>query len=56
VFDKKLLDVLVCPECKADLVYNSNELICNKCNLAYRIEDGIPIMLVDEAREFIKDE
>ncbi|RLI89007.1 MAG: Trm112 family protein [Candidatus Altiarchaeales archaeon] len=47
--DKKLLDILACPKCKGDLEYKGNFLICYKCKLKYRIEDGIPIMLVDEA-------
>ncbi len=51
MFDTKLLEILVCPECKAELKYNADELICHKCKLAYKIEDGIPIMLVNEARE-----
>jgi hypothetical protein len=50
---KKLLDVLACPKCKGDLAYKKAEqkLICGKCRLAYRIEDGIPIMLVEEAEK-----
>lgn len=52
--DKKLLDILVCPLCKGELEYvkSQQELICHKCKLAYRIEDGIPVMLIDEARKF----
>lgn len=49
---KELLEVLACPKCKGDLDYKKKEakLFCNKCRLAYRIEDGIPIMLIDEAQ------
>ncbi len=49
--DKELLDVLACPKCKGDLDYREKEnvLICNKCRLVYRIEDDIPIMLIEEA-------
>ncbi len=48
----KLLDILVCPKCKGDLELNSqkNGLICHKCKLIYEIKDGIPIMLIDEAK------
>jgi len=48
---KKLLDVLACPKCRGKLVYEKakNRLVCKKCRLAYRVEDGIPIMLVEEA-------
>ncbi len=49
----KLLSILVCPNCKTDLDYNENEnrLICGPCNLSYKIENGIPNMLVDEAEK-----
>ena len=51
--DKKLLDVLACPKCKGNLGYEKakNRLVCKRCRLAYRIEDGIPIMLVEEAEK-----
>ena len=51
--DSKLLDILVCPICKASLRYQkeAQELVCKPCKLAYPIRDDIPIMLVDEARE-----
>jgi uncharacterized protein YbaR (Trm112 family) len=50
--DPKLLDILVCPLSKGPLRYDraANELISEKGGLAYPIRDGIPIMLVDEAR------
>lgn len=50
---KELLEVLACPKCKGDLEYKKTEqkLICKKCKLAYRIEDGIPIMLIEEAEK-----
>jgi uncharacterized protein YbaR (Trm112 family) len=50
--DPKLLEFLVCPATKAPLVYNreASELISRQAGLAYPIRDGIPIMLVDEAR------
>ena len=50
--DNKLLDILVCPLCKSPLVYRKTEqeLICKADRLAYPIQDGIPVMLADEAR------
>ncbi len=50
--DPKLLDLLVCPLGKKRLVLNreTNELISESARLAYPIRDGIPIMLVSEAR------
>lgn len=48
----KLLDLLVCPLTKGPLEYDkeNQELISKKAKLAYPIRDGVPIMLVDEAR------
>lgn len=50
--DPKLLEILVCPLTKGPLRYdpNADELISDKAKLAFPIRDGIPIMLVDEAR------
>lgn len=54
--DDELLDILVCPKCKGDLEYRSAEdeeaLLCHECRLRYEVDDGIPIMLVDEAETF----
>ena len=51
--DPKLLEILVCPLTKAPLRYDAErqELISEQAKLAYPIRDGIPIMLVDEARQ-----
>jgi uncharacterized protein len=50
--DPKLLEILVCPLTKTRLVYDreNNELISEAAGLAYPINNGVPIMLVDEAR------
>lgn len=50
--DPKLLEILVCPLTKGPLRYDAEaqELISERAGLAYPIRDGIPIMLVDEAR------
>jgi uncharacterized protein YbaR (Trm112 family) len=47
-----LLRILVCPQCKGDLEYRRSPetLVCHRCRLVYAVEDGIPIMLVDEAK------
>jgi len=49
--DPALLEILVCPECKSAvrLVKNGTALRCENCKRVYRIEDDIPVMLVDEA-------
>ena len=56
--DPRLLEILVCPLSKAPLRYDreAQELICEESGLAYPIRDGIPIMLVDEARRLRDDE
>jgi uncharacterized protein YbaR (Trm112 family) len=50
--DARLLDILVCPICKAPLEYRkaAPELVCKPCKLAFPVRDGIPVMLEDEAR------
>lgn len=49
--DKKLLEILACPICKAKLDYDQQQklLICKHDKLAYPVRDGIPIMLEDQA-------
>ncbi len=55
--DPKLLEILVCPLTKGPLRYDAEqqELISDQARLAYPIRDGIPIMLVDEARRLDQD-
>ena len=56
--DAKLLDILVCPLCKSPLIYRkaAQELICKADRLAFKIADGIPVMLADEARKLTAEE
>jgi uncharacterized protein len=56
--DKRLLDILVCPICKGELIYRQQqrELICKFDRLAYPIRDDIPVMLDSEARKLSLDE
>jgi uncharacterized protein YbaR (Trm112 family) len=51
--DRRLLEILVCPQTKGPLEYDRvrGELISRRAGLAYPIRDGIPIMLPDEARK-----
>ena len=55
--DPKLLEILVCPLTKGPLQYDrdANELVSVQASLAFPIRDGIPIMLVDEARTLDDD-
>ncbi|NOX96203.1 MAG: Trm112 family protein [Alphaproteobacteria bacterium] len=56
--DPRLLEILVCPQTRGVLVYDRDkgELLSKKAMLAYPIRDGVPIMLVDEARTLSDDE
>ncbi|WP_432135416.1 MULTISPECIES: Trm112 family protein [unclassified Streptomyces] len=47
-----LLEILACPACHSSLEERDAELICTgqDCGLAYPVRDGIPVLLVDEAR------
>jgi uncharacterized protein YbaR (Trm112 family) len=49
VIRKELLDILVCPMGKAELKLEGDWLVCTRCGPRFRIEDDIPIMLIDEA-------
>ena len=52
---KDLLEILVCPRCHSGLEHRTaprEELVCHSCKLAYRVEDGIPVMLIDEAQPY----
>ncbi|MEP7325506.1 MAG: Trm112 family protein [Gemmatimonadota bacterium] len=50
----ELLEILVCPKCRGELEYREEPevLLCHACRLSYPVEDGIPIMLIDEAKPF----
>ena len=55
--DPKLFDVLVCPKDKGPLVYLEKEqrLVNERLGIAYRIDEGIPVLLVDEAEAWPPD-
>lgn len=50
--NQDLLDILVCPLCKApvQLTADGQGLKCGQCKRVYPIKDDIPVMLVDEAK------
>ncbi|WP_153100940.1 Trm112 family protein [Paraburkholderia hayleyella] len=54
--DARLLEILVCPLCKGPLSYvrPAQELVCSVDKLAYPVRDGIPVMLVNEARQTVE--
>ncbi len=49
--DQRILNILACPLCKADIKLTSDEkgLKCIKCHRVYPIREGIPVMLIEEA-------
>ena len=50
--DPALLEIFACPQCHAPLREDADELVCTSadCALAYPVRDGIPVLLIDEAR------
>jgi uncharacterized protein YbaR (Trm112 family) len=50
----ELKEILACPKCKGELEFREAEaeIRCPRCRLAFRIDDGIPVMLVDEAKGY----
>jgi len=55
--DPRVLEILVCPLTKTTLHYDreANELISEAARLAFPIRDGVPVMLIDEARDLNAD-
>ncbi len=53
---KNLLEKLACPKCKGSLDYreSENRLECTACRLSYPVVDGVPVLLVDEAKSLGK--
>ena len=51
-FDRRMLEALICPRTRTTLEYDAarQELVSKAANLAYPIRNGIPVMLIDEAR------
>lgn len=58
MISQELLNILCCPESKADLVLDGNSLVSTDKNTRrrYRIEDDIPVMLIDESEQLPMDE
>ena len=49
--DPELKEILCCPKCKGELEFpdEQDRIVCRRCKLVYRVDDGIPVMLIDEA-------
>ena len=52
--DPTLLEILACPKCHGDLTFDREHAVldCPACRLRFRIDDGIPVMLIDEAEHY----
>ncbi|PLX89895.1 MAG: tetraacyldisaccharide 4'-kinase [Desulfuromonas sp.] len=48
--NETLLKVLACPKCKSSVSPQGTVIVCEHCQLAYPLRDGIPVMLIDETR------
>lgn len=56
-FNKQLLDILACPQCKGKIRYDEKfeGLVCDPCKLVYEIKDDIPVLLIEEAKKISED-
>ena len=57
MLEKELIEILACPKCKGDLLYDSQKeiLICENCKVFYEIKEGIPILLEEEAKPIVEE-
>lgn len=55
--DTKQIEMMACPECHGKLEYlkATKELSCEACQLAFPVRDGIPVMLIEEARKLTEE-
>ncbi len=51
MINKELLNILACPICKQPIEEKGDELVCHACKKAYPVNNGIPVMLVENARD-----
>ena len=51
--DKDLLEILACPACRSEVKLEADKIVCTNpaCGLRFPIQDGIPIMLIEEAKK-----
>jgi len=53
---KTLLDILACPDCKADVREENDRIVCQGCGRTYPIRDDIPVMLIEESTSPVQKE
>ncbi|HOX26252.1 MAG TPA: Trm112 family protein [Candidatus Krumholzibacteria bacterium] len=58
MLDPRLLEILACPQCRGAVEPNADHtrLVCRTCRLSYRVEDDIPVMLIEEAESLEGDQ
>jgi uncharacterized protein YbaR (Trm112 family) len=51
--NKQLLEILICPQCRGKVRFDEklSGIICDQCKLLYEVKNGIPVMLVEEAKK-----
>lgn len=49
IVNPKILEIIVCPQCRGELALEAESLFCKKCALYYPIRNGIPVLLIDSA-------
>ncbi len=50
MMDSSLIDYLYCPLSKAKLRYEGNSLLCSRCGVEFRIENDIPLLIIENAK------
>ncbi|EDP76431.1 Trm112 family protein [Hydrogenivirga sp. 128-5-R1-1] len=57
MLDRKLLEILACPVCKGDLLYEEEKdiLVCERCGVYYEVKEGIPVLLPDSGKPLVKE-
>ncbi|MCK4244296.1 MAG: Trm112 family protein [Candidatus Omnitrophica bacterium] len=50
--NEELLKILACPKCKGKVIWKEDRIICPKCKKYYPLKEGIPVMLIEEARDY----
>jgi hypothetical protein len=48
MIDRELIDILVCPACKADVELKKDKIVCKGCGRKYPVRDGVPVMIIEE--------
>ncbi len=50
MIDQELLEILACPVCRGSVRQEDEKIVCTQCGRRYPVKDGIPVMLVEDAK------